>query len=281
MSALLPAFWDPRSYPFWLIVVSAAVMALERIRPWRRGQRVLRRQLGQDVLWLAFNGHFAGVLLGLAAGSLLAFAAPAQERLAAARLIASQPLWIQFSVFFVLKDLLEWGVHNLLHRVPWLWAFHKVHHSIEELDWIGNFRFHWMEIVVYRALTFAPLSALGADARVILAIAVVATLIGHLNHSNLHLAWGPLRYVLNSPRMHVWHHARDLPADRPKGSNFGICLSAWDWLFGTAWWPSSEECPAQQPERLGFEGEERYPTTWIDRLAYPFSRFWLKRSGRP
>jgi len=281
MDQFLPTFWDPQSYPFWLLVVSAAVLVLERIRPWRRSQRVLRPQMGQDLFWLLFNGHFAGVLLALAGGHLLVAAAPGIERIEAIRTIGSRSLWLQFALFFVLKDLLEWGVHNLLHRVPWLWEFHKVHHSIEELDWIGNFRFHWMEIVVYRTLTYLPLAILGADGRVVLAIAVVATLIGHLNHSNLYVSWGPLRYVLNSPRMHVWHHDREWPADRPNGVNFGISLSLWDWLFGTAWWPSPEECPDQQPSRLGFEGMERYPNTLIDRITYPVSRLWSKRGHRP
>ena len=280
MDAFLPDLRDPLSYPFWLIVVSAAVFALERLRPWRGSQRVLRPQIGQDLFWLVFNGHFAGVLLALLVERGLAWAEPGFQQIEAVRLIASRPLWFQLVLFFVLKDLLEWGVHNLLHRVPWLWEFHKVHHSIEELDWIGSFRFHWMEIVVYRGLTYIPLAVLGVDGRVLLAIAVLATLIGHLNHSNLCLSWGPLRYVLNSPRMHVWHHDHEWPADRPKGVNFGISLSLWDWLFRTAWWPSAEERPDQQPSRLGFEGMDRYPRALIDRLAYPVSRIWLDRPWR-
>ncbi len=276
MDALLPDLFDPRGYPFWLLVVSIAVMALERLRPWRRSQRMLRPQFGQDLLWLFFNGHMAGVLVAMATGRVLGWAAPGFERLEAVRMIAAQPLWLQFVVFFVLKDLMEWGVHNLLHRVPWLWEFHKVHHTIEELDWIGSFRFHWMEIVVYRGLTYAPLAILGVDGQVILAIAVVATLIGHLNHSNLDLTWGPLRYVLNSPRMHVWHHDRQWPAERSRGVNFGISLSLWDWLFGTAWWPSVEERPEQQPERLGFPGLERFPRSFVERLTSPLSKLWRR-----
>jgi sterol desaturase/sphingolipid hydroxylase (fatty acid hydroxylase superfamily) len=50
----------------------------------------------------------------------------------------------------VLKDFLDGRSTISCTGMPWLWEFHKVHHSIEELDWIGNFRFHWMEIVVYK-----------------------------------------------------------------------------------------------------------------------------------
>ena len=279
MRGLLDVLSDPRGYPFWLLVISIAVAGLERLRPWRPAQRVLRRGWAQDLVWLVFNGHFAGLWIALAAAQLLRAAAPALERLEALNLLAGAPLVVQGPVFFVLKDLFEWCVHNLLHRVPWLWAFHKVHHTIEELDWIGNFRFHWMEIVVYRGLTYLPLAMLGIDGRVVLAIAAVGTLIGHLNHSNLNLTWGPLRYLVNSPRMHVWHHDRDLPADRLKGVNFGICLSLWDWLFGTAWWPSREERPEQQPARLGFPGLESYPHTLLGRVSYPLARLWTRPGG--
>ncbi len=274
---MLQVIWDTRGYFFWLLVVSALCLVLERVRPWRRGQKLLRRQFAQDLFWLFFNGHYAGILVAHAAGFLLGWALPAVEQVRSVNLLSAQPLWVQFAGFFLLKDLLEWVVHNLLHRVGWLWEFHKVHHSIEELDWIGNFRFHWMEVVVYQALTYLPMVMLGVDGRVILAIAVVATLIGHLNHSNLNISWGPLRYVLNSPRMHVWHHDRDWPAGRPYGVNFGICLSVWDWLFGTAWWPGPRESPGQQPSRLGFAGIERFPRGLIGRFTYPLSRLWAGR----
>lgn len=274
---MLHVIWDTRGYFFWLLVVSALCLILERIRPWRRQQKLVRRQFAQDLFWLFFNGHYTGVLVASMAAFLFAWAVPAIDRVKALNLIAGQPLFMQFIVFFLLKDLLEWMVHNLLHRVSWLWEFHKVHHTIEELDWIGNFRFHWMEVVVYQGLTYLPLIILGVDGRVILVIAVVSTLIGHLNHSNVNISWGPLRYVLNSPRMHVWHHDREWPADRRHGVNFAVCFSAWDWLFGTAYWPSPEESPEQQPRRLGFQGDDRYPQSLLGRFFFPLSRVFAKR----
>jgi len=105
---------------------------------------------------------------------------------------------------------------------------------------------------------------LGVDSRVILWVAIVGTLIGHLNHSNLRISWGPLRYVINSPRMHVWHH--DVIVRGGHGQNFGVVLSLWDWLFGTAYMPED------QPDRLGFEGMDRYPSGLFARLTYPLLR---------
>ena len=272
MGAILQIVWDTRGYFFWLLAVSVFCLILERIWPWRKQQRMLRQQFGQDLFWLFFNGHYVGVLVASVAAFLFAWAFPVVDRAKALNLIATQPLIVQFTAFFVLKDFLEWIVHNLLHRLPWLWEFHKVHHSIQELDWIGNFRFHWMEVVVYQGLTYFPLIVLGVDGRIILVIAVVGTLIGHLNHSNIDLSWGPLRYVINSPRMHVWHHDRDWPADRRHGVNFAICLSVWDWIFGTAYWPSREHSPEQRPRRLGFKDDERFPRSLFGRFFYPLSR---------
>jgi sterol desaturase/sphingolipid hydroxylase (fatty acid hydroxylase superfamily) len=271
---MLQILWDTRGYVFWLLVVSAFVLLLERVWPWRKTQKVIRRQFGQDLFWLFFNGHYAGILVAYLGHHLFSLIWPGIEQLKDWQWLATQSLWLQFLCFFLLKDFLEWCVHNLLHRVPSLWEFHKLHHSIEVMDWIGNFRFHWMEIVIYRSFTWVPLIVLGVDGRIILAIAVVGTLIGHLNHSNVDITWGPLRYLVNSSRMHVWHHDRDLPAEHPKGVNFGIVLSLWDWLFRTAWWPSKEESPSQQPQRLGFPGLEKFPRGLFSRLLYPLSRLW-------
>lgn len=256
-------------YAFWLAVVSIFCFLLERLFPWRPEQRAFRAGFLQDLFWLAFNGHFLAVLLAMVSGQAVAslgrtldgLGLPAPESV---KLLHSAPLMAQFFVLLVAKDFLEWCVHNLLHRVSWLWELHKLHHSIEELDWIGNFRFHWGEVIVYRTLTYLPLAVLGVDGRVILWVAVADTLVGHLNHSNVPLSWGPLGYVVNSARMHVWHH--DIILRGGHGKNFGIVFSLWDWLFGTA------EMPEGQPERLGFEGMERFPRSLPGRFLYPLTR---------
>jgi sterol desaturase/sphingolipid hydroxylase (fatty acid hydroxylase superfamily) len=277
---MLNSIWDTRSYFFWLLVVSIACALAERFRPWRRGQGLLRKEFFQDLFWLFFNGHYFAILFAYVSVWFTRLWLPAIQAAEAWNILSGWPLLAQGLVYFVLKDWLDWCVHNLLHRVPALWEFHKLHHSITEMDWIGNFRFHWMEIVVYQGITYFPLVILGVDPTVLLIIAVLNTLIGHLNHSNLDITWGPLRYLFNSSRMHIWHHMHDLPEDRRQGVNFGISLSVWDWLFRTAYWPSPTERPEQQPAALGFPGMERIPRSIVGRLFSPFKGFWqkLKRS---
>ena len=81
---------------------------------------------------------------------------------------------------------------------------------------------------------------------------IVAGLIGAF-------ALGPfMKYIFNSPEMHIWHHSYELPADRQRGINFGISLSLWDWLFGTAYIPHDG-----RDIRLGFPGVEEFPEGFV------------------
>jgi sterol desaturase/sphingolipid hydroxylase (fatty acid hydroxylase superfamily) len=256
-------------YYFWLIAASLLCLIVERVRPWRKEQRVLREGIWQDLFWLVFNGHFLGLMMALVTGQLVLWfnevlhqaGWPVPQDI---RLLSGTPLWVQFVVFLVLKDFVEWNIHRLLHNVPWLWEIHKLHHSIEELDWVGNFRFHWGEIIIYKTLAYLPLVILGIDGTVLLIIAVLWTVMLDLNHSNVRFSWGPLRYIFNSSAMHVWHHDYELHGKG--GQNFGQVLSVWDWLFKTAYWPKDEE----QPKRLGFTGIKKYPKGVLKRLIYPF-----------
>jgi len=255
------------SYIHWLVAISLAFFLVERLLPWRP-QPLLRKGLIGDLGWLAINGHLFGVFT---AGLMAWTAAEATELLRGLGLapgrspVADWPFPAQFAVFLVLSDFLQWGVHNLLHRVPWLWTFHKVHHSVTIMDWLGNFRFHWMEIVVYKTLQWLPLAWLGASSPAVFAVAVFSTVWGDFNHSNLDVGLGPLGRLLNSPRMHLWHH--DLSTEGGPAKNFGIVLSVWDFLFGTAYWPRE-----RTPERLGYPGMAEMPGTLAGQVVWPLAR---------
>jgi sterol desaturase/sphingolipid hydroxylase (fatty acid hydroxylase superfamily) len=177
----------------------------------------------------------------------------------------------QFAVYLVASDFLQWCVHNLLHRVPLLWQFHKVHHSIHDMDWAGNFRFHWVELVVYRSLLYVPLLFLGGDPEPLFAVAVFATAWGHFNHSNIDIGIGALGFVFNSPRMHLWHH--DASDEGGIAKNFGVVFSLWDWLFRTAYWPSD-----RAPQRLGFPADGEMPNDLARQALFPLSTLVVRSS---
>jgi sterol desaturase/sphingolipid hydroxylase (fatty acid hydroxylase superfamily) len=164
-------------------------------------------------------------------------------------------------------DFMEWCIHNALHRVGWLWKIHRMHHSIVIMDWIGNFRFHWGELFIYKAVKYLPVALLGASWHALLAGAVIATFIGNLNHANIFFDWGPLRYLLNSPAMHIWHH--DKKPEKRAGVNFAIVFSLWDWIFGTSYMPRFPK-EAPMPQELGFGGMEKVSPSLLARFFIPF-----------
>jgi sterol desaturase/sphingolipid hydroxylase (fatty acid hydroxylase superfamily) len=113
-----------------------------------------------------------------------------------------------------------------------------------------------------------PLIVFGFDSAVMFASALFSTFMGHFNHSNLDVKLGPLKYVFNNPRLHVWHHDRDevpLP-----GANFAIDFAIWDYLFGTVWLPAED----RQPRRLGFDGIEEIGSSFVEQVFWPV---WRKR----
>lgn len=259
------------NYYLWLLGVSIGVCALERFFSATPKQEFFRDGFGQDLFWLLFNVQYVSWMLAMVSVHLVAwintrifeFGLPQLDEIG---LIATWPLSLQFLVVFVLKDFLEWNIHRVLHRVPWLWEFHKLHHSIERLDWLTTFRSHWGEIVLYKFIIYLPLVILGADHRVIFAVLIFGLVIQELAHANLKWDWGPLRFVLNSPRLHAWHHAVEMHG--AGGQNFGVTLTVWDWMFGTIYCPGD----GRRPSALGFDGVKQYPTGIWGRFWSPFTR---------
>jgi len=94
----------------------------------------------------------------------------------------------------------------------------------------------------------------------------LAITIGHLNHANIKLSYGPLKYLLNNPVMHLYHHAYELPKGK-FGVNFGISLSLWDYIFGTHHIPETSGTIT-----LGFPEEKTVPKKFWGQLIYGFKK---------
>jgi sterol desaturase/sphingolipid hydroxylase (fatty acid hydroxylase superfamily) len=258
------------NYFWWLLGISVVVWGLELAFPWRKNQAAIRADFWLDGFYMFFN-FFLFSLIGYNAVSNVAVEA-FNDFLAlfgisnlVAFQIASWPIWSKFLLLFVVADFIQWNVHRWLHFSPWLWEFHKVHHSVEQMGFAAHLRYHWMETIVYKTVQYIPLSMIGFGLDDFFILHLVTILIGHLNHANVKITYGPLKYVLNNPVMHLWHHAKDVPAGT-HGVNYGISLSLWDYLFGTAYIPN------QNPnEQLGFEDQETFPKTFLQQLTHPWN----------
>ncbi len=269
ISEILYPTWN--NYFYWLIALSLIVWLLEVIFPWRKQQAAFRKDFWLDGFYMFFN-FFLFSLIGFNAISTIgvdlfnSFLASLGINNLVAVNLAALPKWTQLLIMFVVADFIQWNIHRLLHKNKYLWEFHKVHHSVIEMGFAAHLRFHWMETVLYKTLQYIPLAMLGFSIQDFFIIHIIAVAIGHLNHANIKITYGPLKYVLNNPVMHLWHHAHHLPKNS-YGVNFGLSLSIWDYLFKTAYIPNENEY-----EPLGFDGVENFPNTFVKQEVYPFRK---------
>ena len=198
--------------------------------------------------------------------------------------VRSEPVhWLWIGGYTVaLMAVLDFGmyvVHFLQHRVPVLWAFHKVHHSATVLNPFSNYREHPVDnvfyAVVYGGITglFAGGMMLGFGWKVslwtVLGISAPSFLFNilgyHLRHSHVWLRWpGILGMVFGCPAHHQIHHSF-----RPEhiDKNMAFMFPIWDVLFGTYRHasPSSETT-------LEVGVSPQTPTGFLQQLAEPFVR---------
>jgi len=260
------------NYFYWLIAISLIVYGLELAWPWRKNQAALRRDFFLDVFYMFFN-FFLFSLVVYAAVSEVAVEAFSQflAMLGITNTVAvrvnSWPVFAQLLCLFLVRDFIHFNIHRLLHRIPMLWEFHKVHHSVMEMGFAAHLRYHWVENVVYRTLEYLPLAMIGFGIDDFILVHLTALTIGHLNHANIKFPLGPLKYLLNNPQMHIWHHVGQLPPSHPNGINFGISLSIWDYLFKTAWIPH-----CGRDIKLGFPKVDNFPQTFIGQALYPIAQ---------
>ena len=236
-----------------LFLVFVPLEKLFALRP----QKVSRRGLLTDLTHILVNNVFVTiatvVLVVIAALPLLWVRRFDVE--------AMLPTWAAMVAAVVVVALGSYWGHRLTHTIPFLWRFHAVHHSIEQMDWVASGRLHPLDSGFTQAVTVLPLFLLGYDAGVFAGVTVFITLLALFQHANVRLRFPGLRWVVNTPEWHHWHHAID-PEARDK--NFGIPVV--DKLFGTAYLPRD-----RRPS--GFGTRDPVPQhTYLGHLAYPFTR---------
>lgn len=256
---------------FWgLIIISLVVWLLEIIFPWRKNQSFIRKDFWMDGFYMFFNFFIFSILISgdyKALGLLFNEIGITTKSLAVFN-ISNWPIGLQLVVFFVILDFVQWLTHVLLHKYEVLWRFHKVHHSVKEMGFAAHLRYHWMENILYKPLKTLGVMVLGGfEPEQAYIVHFIAITIGHLNHANIRITWGPFKYILNNSVMHLYHHMKALPENKPKGINFGISLSIWDFLFKTSYVPDDNG-----EIELGFSNEENFPKGFFSQLFTGFGK---------
>lgn len=264
---------DPSRRIFWLFLLSSLMLAIFATwcaRSKKNCPQVLFRSFfsprywfnastRQDVYWLFSNSLIRTVcLVPLFASHIVAtvwVAGKLQVHFGDAPQLAWTPLAVATAysvVFFIAEDASRFSLHWAMHRIPFLWRFHRIHHSATTLTPLTVHRVHTVEMMLYFIrgwCIFALVSGvfvylfhgkvgawdiLGVDA-----LGFLFNLLGaNLRHSHIWLSFGPLEKIFISPAQHQLHHSKAL---EHRDINFGTCLAVWDKLARS--WRSGQKKP--------------------------------------
>ncbi len=144
------------------------------------------------------------------------------------------PIWVELVLSIMVLDLIaQYGVHYLLHKVPWMWRLHMVHHSDKHVDVTTGTRHHPFDFVLREIFALIAVVIMGMPVSFYLFYRILSVLFTYWTHANIALPLNvdmALSYLIVTPGVHKFHHHRSMPwTDK----NFGNILSIWDRLFGT------------------------------------------------
>lgn len=145
----------------------------------------------------------------------------------------SVPTVAATAIALVMLDLWMYVWHRLNHTVPFLWRFHRMHHSDPSVDASTGVRFHTGEIVMSGFARAALLPVLGFSLWQMALYDALLLPVVLFHHSNVRfprwLDYG-LTVLVVTPAMHRVHHSQWRPET---DSNFASILPLWDRMFRT------------------------------------------------
>jgi lathosterol oxidase len=244
-----------------LLLYSAVFIPLERLFALRAGQPVFRRQWLVDLSYFFVNSLFIEVLT-------VATLRPAAILFAWAQLdavrttVGALPLLVQVPVLLLVADFTQYWVHRAFHRSRWLWPFHAIHHSIEQMDWLAGSRLHLVDVLVTRGLTYVPIFVLGFSEPALMVYVFIVAAQATFIHANVHWTFRRWQRLVATPAFHHWHHSAE-PQSLDK--NFAVHTPLWDLAFGTYYLPD------RWPSAYGLV-HGRVSAGWLAQFAHPWRR---------
>ena len=176
------------------------------------------------------------------------------------------PFWGRAFAAMVVGEIGYYWGHRWSHEIPYLWKFHSIHHSAEEVDFLVATRSHPIDFVFSRICEFTPMLFLGLagpgrgreGVEIPVLVAAFGLIWGFFIHSNLRWRLGPIEWLISTPAFHHWHHTKTGPINH----NYSSTLPWLDRIFGT------HHLPKEQPDSYGIKST--LPDSLIGQLVYPF-----------
>ena len=199
---------------------------------WPRRARAMRR--GQR--WphnLSLVGAGTVAVRALAPAGVVTAAVLAERRGWGLLRHVGAPSPLSWAVTILALDLAVYTQHVAMHKVPWLWRLHRVHHADVDVDVTTGVRFHPIEFLLSFGVKGGTTALIGAPAGAVLLFEVLLNATAMFTHANVRLPAlvdRGVRLLVVTPDMHRVHHSLDR---READSNYGFNLPWWDWVFGT------------------------------------------------
>src|SRR5580700_960319 len=223
-----------------LVLLLIVFVPLERIFG-NRSQRVFRRSFGADLFYFFLNGILPKLLLIIPL-TVLSAALHRLVPLAFYSSVDAMPLWLRLALAVIANEIGGYWGHRWSHEIPFLWRFHAIHHSAEEIDWLVTVKAHPVDMFFTRLCATVPLYVLGLAQPLGNRIDIVPILVTFATtfwadfiHANVSLRFGWLEWLISTPAFHHWHHTNDGPEVINK--NYSAMLPLVDKCFGTFYLP--------------------------------------------
>jgi sterol desaturase/sphingolipid hydroxylase (fatty acid hydroxylase superfamily) len=249
----------------WLTILVVLFVPLERlfaVQP----QKILRKGIVTDLCYYFLTSLLPALLLSAPIG-LLAWAVHHVVPEGILATSAALPFWARAIAGLVVGEIGYYWGHRWSHEIPFLWQFHSIHHSAEQVDFLVSTRGHPVDVVFGRFCGLVPMYVLGLGAPVSgtgsavpVFVILVGMVWGSFIHANLRWRFGPLEWLISTPGFHHWHHTKSGPINR----NYASTLPWLDWIFGTLYLPSRE-----WPAAYGIG--TKVPDSLIGQLAFPLA----------
>ena len=213
------------------IAILALLWCLETWLPlYRKRHRNRLRHAGRNIAIALFNT----VIIALMFSGITAMVAVWNQNHRFGLLyLIDLPLAIETGIALLLFDGWMYFWHRANHAIPFLWRFHRMHHSDREMDVTSATRFHIGELILSSVLRLGVLPLLGLELWQLILYEVMLLPVIQFHHSNVNLPerWDRLlRTIIVSPNMHRVHHSRIRPET---DSNYSSVFSFWDRLART------------------------------------------------
>lgn len=214
----------------WIIACISIAWILEGIYPFINFSYAKEKHAKANLTLLGFT-MLINVIVGLASVGLFIWTKTNEIGLL---YYIDLPFWLELLLAIMFLDFIaQYCIHYLLHKIPFLWKFHMIHHSDTHVDVTSGTRHHPVDFVTRELFALIGCVLIGAPAGMYLFYRFCTILATYLTHANISIPYRfdkPLSYIFNTPTIHKFHHHHEMPWT---DTNFGNIFSFWDRIFGT------------------------------------------------